>query len=127
MSYPTMELPISLALTFPERIETTLKPMDFKAAFSLEFSPMERKKFPCFDIALKCGEKGGIMPCVLNAADEVAVQAFLNGEIAFTDIHRVVEETVANTQNEPVKSFEQLQTVNDRVRELAHEIINNLK
>ena len=126
MSYPTMELPISLALSYPERISTTLKPMDFKSPFSLEFSPMERKKFPCFDIALKCGEKGGIAPCVLNAADEVAVQAFLDGGIAFTDIHRVVEETVNSVSDEPVTSFEQLKTVNDRAREIAREIINKL-
>ena len=127
MSYPTMELPISLALTYPERIATTLKPMDFKSPFSLEFQPMERKKFPCFDIALKCGEAGGIAPCVLNAADEVAVQAFLKDKIAFTDIYRVVAETVAATPNESVKSFNQLQAVNDRARELARNIIKNLQ
>ena len=126
MSYPTMELPISLALTFPERIPTTLKPMDFSSPFSLEFLPLERKKFPCFDIALTCGETGGIMPCVLNAADEVAVQSFLNGQIAFTDIYRVVADTVAATSNESVKSFNQLQTVNDRARKLAREIIKNI-
>ena len=127
MSYPTMELPISLALSFPERIATTLKPMDFKSAFSLQFEPMERKKYPCFDLALACGEQGGIMPCVLNAADEVAVQAFLEGEIAFTDIHRVVEATVSAISNEAVKSFEQLQSINDRAREIARKNIQKLQ
>ena len=126
MSYPTMELPISLALSYPERIPTTLKPMDFKTPFSLEFTPLERKKFPCFDIALKCGEQGGIAPCVLNAADEVAVQAFLDGEIAFTEIHRVVEETVNSIPNESVTSFEQLKIVNDRARAIARQKINKL-
>ena len=126
MSYPTMELPISLALTYPERIATTLKPMDFKSAFSLEFEPMIRSNFPCFDIALTCGEKGGIAPCVLNAADETAVHAFLNGEISFTDIYRVVKETVSAIPNEPVKSFEQLQIVNDRAVSVARQIIEKL-
>ena len=126
MSYPTMELPISLALTYPERIATTLKPMDFKAPFSLEFLPLERKKYPCFDIALTCGEKGGIMPCVLNAADEAAVHAFLKGEIAFTDIYRVVDETVSAISNEPVKSYEQLEAVNDRAVSIARQIIQKL-
>ena len=126
MSYPTMELPISLALSFPERIQTALRPMDFKNAFSLQFEPMERKKFPCFDIALACGEQGGIMPCVLNAADETAVHAFLNGEIAFTDIYRVVERTVSAFKNESVESYEQLAFINDRAIVIAREIINKL-
>lgn len=126
MSYPTMELPISLALTYPDRIETTLKPMDFKSAFSLEFQPMIRENFPCFDIAVACGEKGGIMPCVLNAADETAVHAFLNREIAFTDIYRVVAETVALFSNEKVKSFVQLKDINDRACDAARKIIKRL-
>ena len=127
MSYPTMELPISLALSYPERIQTTLKPMDFKVPFSLEFEPMERKKYPCFDIALTCGEAGGIMPCVLNAADEAAVHAFLNKEIAFTDIYRVVEATVSAFKNEAVKSFEQLKDIDNRAQSIARKYINNLK
>ena len=124
MSYPTMELPISLALSYPERLATTLKPMDFKSAFSLQFEPMERKKYPCFDIALACGEEGGIMPCVLNAADEVAVHAFLRGKIAFTDIYGVVEKTVSAFPNEKISSFEQLQSINDRAVSIAREIID---
>ena len=127
MSYPTMELPISLALTYPERIATTLKPMDFKAPFSLQFEPMIRKNYPCFDIALECGEKGGIAPCVLNAADEAAVYAFLRGELAFTDIYRVVEQTVCAFSNEPVKDFEQLKDVNDRAVATAQNYIKKVK
>ena len=127
MSYPTMELPISLALTYPERIETTLKPMDFKSAFSLEFQPMIRQNYPCFDIALKCGEAGGIMPCVLNAADETAVHAFLNKQIAFTDIYRVVAETVSAFSNGNIKSFEQLEDINNRACEAARKVIKRLQ
>ena len=127
MSYPTMELPISLALTYPERIETTLKPMDFKSPFSLQFEPLERKNYPCFDIALTCGEQGGIMPCVLNAADETAVHAFLNGQIAFTDICKVVEKTVSAFKSERVKSFEQLIIVNDRATNIARQEIKKLR
>ena len=127
MSYPTMELPISLALTYPDRIPTTLKPMDFKSAFSLEFQPMVRKNYPCFDIALTCGEQGGIMPCVLNAADETAVHAFLNKEIAFTDIYRVVAETVSLFSNERVESFGQLKDINDRACSAARKIIKRLQ
>ena len=127
MSYPTMELPISLALSFPERIATTLRPMDFKTPFSLEFEPMVRKNYPCFDIALTCGETGGIAPCILNGADEEAVHAFLSGEIAFTDIYRVVEKTVSSFANEPVKDFEHLKDVNDRAVAIARNQIKKLK
>ena len=127
MSYPTMELPICLALTYPERIPTTLKPMDFKAPFSLQFEPMDRKNYPCFDIALTCGEQGGIMPCVLNAADEAAVYAFLNGQIAFTDIYRVVEKTVSAFKNGRVESFEQLISVNDCAISIARQEIKKIQ
>ncbi len=127
MSYPTMELPITLALTYPERIKTALEPMDFKSAFSLDFQPMVREKYPCFDIALKCGEAGGIMPCVLNASDETAVAAFLNKQIAFTDIYRVVAETVSGFSNENIESFSQLEDINNRACDSARKIIKRLQ
>lgn len=127
MSYPTMELPISLALSYPERLATSLAPMDFTKAFSLGFEPLERKKFPCFDIALHCGERGGIMPCVLNAADETAVHAFLNGEIAFTDIYRVVEQTVSAFSDGAVESFARLKVVNDRAADIARGAIKRIR
>ena len=127
MSYPTMELPISLALSYPERIATALKPMDFKTPFSLQFEPMVRKNYPCFDLALTCGEEGGIAPCVLNGADEEAVHSFLKGEIAFTDICRVVENTLSAFTNEQVKDFEQLKDINDRAVAIARQQINKLK
>lgn len=127
MSYPTMELPITLALTYPDRMQTALKPMDFKSAFSLEFQPMKRKNYPCFDIALKCGEAGGIMPCVLNAADEAAVCAFLNKQIAFTDIYRAVAQTVSAFSNEKVTGFEQLEDINARASDTARKIIKRIQ
>lgn len=127
MSYPTMELPITLALTYPDRISTALEPMDFKRAFSLGFEPLQREKYPCFDIALSCAEQGGIMPCVLNAADEAAVSAFIGNEICFTDICRVVEGTVSAFKNERAESFNQLYDVNARAFDGARRIIERLK
>lgn len=126
MSYPTMELPISLALTYPERLDTALRPMDFKSAFSIDFQPMERQNYPCFDLALKCGEKGGIMPCVLNAADEEAVYAFLNGAIAFTDIYGVVARVCSETASERAESFAQLEKADALARQRAKTIIAEL-
>lgn len=127
MSYPTMELPISLALTYPERIAGTLAPMDFKRAFSLEFLPIERGDYPCLDVVLECGERGGIMPCVLNAADETAVRAFLEKRIAFTDIYSVVEGTLSQFTNERAESFDKLKEIDERARQAAAKTIKGLQ
>jgi len=123
MSYPTMEIPIQLALSFPERLNTSVKPMDFKTPFSLDFRPLDVKKYPCFSLALGCGKAGGIMPCVLNAADEVAVQAFLGGRIAFTDIYKTVDYTVNKIANAKALSFEQLTEVDRAARDIAKKFI----
>ena len=119
MSYPTMEIPIQLALSYPERLATSVKPMDFKSPFSLDFKPLDTQKYPCFELALKCGRAGGIMPCVLNAADEVAVAAFLGGRIAFTEIYGVVQRTVNEFKNKKVSGFAELAEVDRSARETA--------
>ncbi len=123
MSYPTMEIPIQLALSYPWRLKTSVKPMDFSAAFSLDFRPLDEKKYPCFSLALGCGRAGGIMPCVLNAADEVAVSAFLGGRIAFTDIYKTVDYTVTKVANAKVLSFEQLIDIDRAARDIAKKFI----
>lgn len=95
MSYPTMELPIQLALTYPERLPCALKPLDFVSLGAIRFKPLYRADFPCYDLALRAGEAGGAYPCVLNAAGEVAVNAFLREKIGFTKIAEVIEETLS--------------------------------
>lgn len=126
MSYPTMELPIQLALTYPERYSCELAPMDFCKAFSLGFEPIDRKSYPLFDLALKCGEAGGTLPCALNAADEVAVWAFLNKNITYTDVFTVVDRVISATERQRVEGFEQLVEVDKKARELANKIIKAL-
>ena len=126
MSYPTMEVPVQLALSYPKRLDPAVEPMDFKKAFSLEFKPLVRKNYPCFDLALKCGEAGGTLPCAMNAADEEAVKAFLNGRIAFTDIYKVVEGAVSAVRCESVKSFSQLCDIDRTARENAQKIIERI-
>lgn len=126
MGYPTMELPIQLALSYPLRLDPAVAPMDFKSAFSLDFRPLDREKYPCFKLALECGKAGGIMPCVLNAADEVAVSAFLNGRIAFTDIARAVGDTVSAFERRDAESFAQLSETDRSARIIAQKIIDRL-
>ena len=89
---PSMRLPIQYALFYPKRFANDEIPrLDIGSPWSLDFEPMEPKRFPCFDLAVSAGRAGGTMPTVLSAADEVAVQAFLSGKIRFTDIYRLVE------------------------------------
>ena len=126
MSYPTMELPIQIALTYPQRYSCELAPMDFTKAFSLGFEPLERKNYPLFDLALKCGEAGGTLPCALNAADEVAVGAFLNKNITYTDIFTVVDGVISATVWERAESLEQLIEVDKKARNQAEKIIKSL-
>ena len=126
MGTPSMELPITLALTYPERIKGGAAPLDFTKAFNLEFLPLVRKNYPLYDLALSCGEAGGTLPCALNAADEVAVHAFLNKKISFTSIYNVVYEVISATAREDIKCFGQLCEVDRKARLKAEEFIKRL-
>lgn len=125
MGEPTMELPIQLALSYPQRLSLPARPMDFKAAFSLEFLPLVRKDHPLYDLALRCGEAGGTLPCVMNAADEVAVQAFLDGRIAFTAIYGVVNEVVCGAVRQDIEGFGCLEEVDGRARRAAEKAVRH--
>lgn len=124
LSNPTMELPIQLALTYPDRMDCALKPVDWTQALTLNFLPLERKKYPMYDLALSCGEAGGILPTVLNAAGEAAVDAFLKGAISFCDIWRVCREVTEQTKNAAAESFEQLASADTAARTAARTIIS---
>lgn len=91
LGVPTMETPIQYALTFPERVESHLPRLDFADYPSLTFEKPDRSAFRCLDLAYRAIAQGGNMPCVMNAANEVAVQRFLGGVIGFLDIADVVE------------------------------------
>lgn len=123
LSYPTMELPIQLALTYPQRLDCDLPQLDFCRALSLEFLPLERADYPLYSLALDCGRAGGILPAALNAASEVAVNAFLKGSLRFTDIYTVADKVVSGTANERVQSYEQLALADKNARGLAEKII----
>ena len=123
---PTMEIPVRLALTYPRRLPSTAQPLDFKKAFSLTFEPLVRKQYPVYDLALKCGKEGGTLPCALNAADEIAVKAFLDGKIGFTDIYGVVAGVMDTTPRDEAVSFRQLEEVDGAARWKAQKIIFKL-
>ena len=99
LSVADMRLPIQYALTYPERVDTDgyLPLLDLIAARSLHFRAPDGGRFPCLELGRAALEEGGVMPCALNAADEVAVEAFLRGELRFPDIPRVIEKVMRET------------------------------
>lgn len=123
MSYPTMELPIQLALTYPDRYDCGVKPMDFETLGSIRFLPLERKRFPCYDLALSAAELGDNYACALNGAGEVAVRAFLDGRIAFLEIANTIEVAMMKTERAAVTSYDVLKETDVRARALAREYI----
>ena len=90
-SPPSMKLPIALALSWPERTPGAIAPIDWSTAHTWNFAPIDHARFPAIDLARRCGEIGGAMPAVFNAANEEAVAAFLKGEIRFTEIIEIVD------------------------------------
>ena len=109
---PSMRLPIQYALFYPERRrnpdDSLIPRLDTGMAQALEFLPLEPERYPCFSLALATAQRGRTYPAVLSAADEVAVSAFLNGKIGFTDIHRVVESVVNSHTPTSGESLEEL-------------------
>ncbi|MBS5021552.1 MAG: 1-deoxy-D-xylulose-5-phosphate reductoisomerase [Firmicutes bacterium] len=123
MSYPSMELPIQLALTYPERMDCALKPLDFEKLGSIRFLPLERKRFPCYDLALSAAETGDNFPCALNGAGEIAVRAFLEKRIPFPAIAETIENVLSKTERAAADSYEALFETDARARRLARESI----
>ncbi len=120
LSVTDMRLPILYALTYPERIASSLrfKILDLKR---LDFCPPDLGKFPCLRLAYEAAEAGGSKTIALNAADEVAVAAFLNREIGFADIARVVERTILETADQHPESIEEVLAIDAQARELARQ------
>jgi 1-deoxy-D-xylulose-5-phosphate reductoisomerase len=116
---PDMRVPISWALTHPHRGPTAVEPLDLSVPLSLDFEPADVATFRCLALAREAGTAGGTAPCVLNAANEVAVRAFLDGRIGFLDIAAVVEEALAQVPAEPIVSLEQVLDADRRARTAA--------
>jgi 1-deoxy-D-xylulose-5-phosphate reductoisomerase len=116
---PDMRVPISWALTHPDRAATGVDPLDLSAPLRLDFEPVDTAAFGCLALARRAGEAGGTAPCVLNAANEVAVAAFLAGAIGFPDIAAIVERTLERMPVEALESIEQVLDVDRSARALA--------
>lgn len=119
LSTPDMRLPIQYALTYPYRVDLDTKRLDFPLLGTFEFHKPDQKKFPCIRIAYQAIEKGGNIPCAMNAANEIAVEAFLSNEIPFTAIPEIIEEVINGTKFVVQPSLEDIYNTNDSAREMA--------
>jgi len=123
MSLPDMKGPISYALSYPDRLGDVLPALDLAAIQELTFEKPDHEKYPCLSLAFEALRAGGTMPCVLNAANEVAVDAFLNERIAFTGIHRVVSRIMESHSVEDYSTVEEVMEASDRARKETEEMI----
>ncbi len=126
LGQPDMRTPIAYALAWPERIESGVQSLDLFSMSSLEFEKPDHARFPCIKLAENAMRQGGIMPVVLNAANEVAVQAFLDNEIAFMAISSVVENVLAQTTYHEVNDIKTAVNADSDARMLASDIIKSM-
>ena len=119
LGYPDMRVPISFALTYPDRAATPVPPLDFSDGLALEFEPPDLETFPLLALARQTGEQGGTYPCAYNAANEVGVAAFLDGRLPFLAIAETVEETLAAVDGAAAHDLDELYDADGEARRLA--------
>ena len=123
LGYPDMRVPISYALHYPDRVDVPVRPLDLVQLGALTFEAADEETFACLRLARDAASAGGTAPCTMNAANEVAVHAFLDGRLGFLEIAAVIEETLATLPAEPVHSFESLGDADGRARRVAVELV----
>ncbi|MBT8479209.1 MAG: 1-deoxy-D-xylulose-5-phosphate reductoisomerase [Gemmatimonadetes bacterium] len=123
LGYPTMEVPILFALSAPERLSNEFRAFDPVGASPLEFERLRREDFPMFELGVAAGRSGGTAPAVYNAANEVAVRAFLSGRLSFSGIPKLVEMALSTMPATPVESLEHLVSVDAEARSRSIESV----
>jgi 1-deoxy-D-xylulose-5-phosphate reductoisomerase len=119
LSTADMRQPIQYALTYPERLPSAVSPLEWTRVSRLDFSPPDRDKFPCIGLAYRALQIGGTAPAVLNAADEIAVGAFLEGKIQFSEIPRLIEATLEAHDVAPADSLHSIMESDSWARTFA--------
>ncbi len=125
-SPPNMKGPISLALNHPHRVAQATKPINWSTSHTWSFAPIDESRFPAVALARTCGEIGGGLPAIFNASNEVAVQAFIDGQISFTDIFKIVSQSVDHLRATAAKTLRDLEDVSaaeDDARSKASELV----
>ncbi len=123
---PDMRIAISYALHGGESVQLPIAPLDLAAVGELSFEAVDLDAFPCLRLAGEAAREGGTAPCVLNAANEIAVHAFLEGRLRFLGISEVIERTLSELGSEPVRSFESLYEPDRLARAVAGEAVAGL-
>lgn len=127
MGNPDMRIPIAHALAWPERFDSGAAPLDLFEVKHMDFEQPDLNRFPCLRLAIEAVEAGGIMPTVLNAANEIAVAAFLDEQVRFTDIAVIIERSMRQFEAEQADSLALVLSADARAREVARQIVEQLK
>ncbi len=120
---PDMRIPIAYAMGWPERIATPAQRLDFAAVANLSFEKPDLERFPCLALAWAAMRAGGSAPCILNAANEIAVAAFIAGQAGFLDIDAIVAETLAMVPSGRVETLEEVVAVDAAARDVARSLV----
>jgi 1-deoxy-D-xylulose-5-phosphate reductoisomerase len=123
MGHPDMRVPIAYALHHPDRVDVPVPRLDLAQVGQLTFEPVDTDTFACLRLAREAAVAGGTAPCVLNAANEIAVYAFLRGRLRFLDIAAVIEETLERLPARPVRAFDSLYEADHEARRVAAELV----
>ncbi len=123
LGYPDMRVPISYALNHPDRVDVPVRPLNLVEVGALTFEPVDEETFGCLRLARDAARAGGTATCTLNAANEVAVHAFLRGRLRFLDIADVIEETLGMLPPRPVHSFDSLGAADAEARRVAGDLV----
>jgi 1-deoxy-D-xylulose-5-phosphate reductoisomerase len=126
LGHPDMRVPIAYALHHPDRVDVPVKALDLAEVGALTFEPPDEEAFPCLRLAREAAVAGGTAPCVMNAANEVAVHAFLNERLSFLGIPAVIEGTLEEVGAAPVHSFDSLTAADAAARAVAGELIGRV-
>jgi 1-deoxy-D-xylulose-5-phosphate reductoisomerase len=124
LGIPDMRIPIAYALAYPNRLDGGWKPLEMTDHGELNFLPVENKRYPALGLAYHALKQGGTMPAVLNAANEIAVDAFLAGKIGFRDIHRMIEKTMHGHSPRRARNVEDILEIDRWARERATSLVH---
>ena len=128
-SPPNMKGPISYAINWPDRLKSATPAMDWKQTQSWDFEPIDHERFPAIELAKRCGELGGGLPAIFNASNEVAVEAFLKGSVAFTSIMECVEQSVqrlGGSNPSAIRDLSDVSAIEHDARTVAQEVLQRM-
>ncbi len=127
LSPPDMTFAIQHTLLFPERAEPVSARLDFKREFQLDFRPPDLDRYPCLKLARECMQAGGIAPGIFNAANEIAVDAFIQDRIKFVEIPKIVEKTLEFIENKEPNSIEEVLKYDEEARSVAYRFVSTAR